>query len=325
MKTITILALETAVPATVVDPRYMFSAVNEFYKSAGNQPPFKIQIAGLTKEVKLNDGMFSIHTDVLIKDVKQTDIIIIPAISGNIHAALKANKNFIPWIVDQYRNGAEVASLCIGAFVLASTGLMKGKLCSTHWLFANEFRMMFPDITLVDDKVITDQNGLYSSGGATSLWNLLLYLVEKYTNRETAILASKFFLLDISRSSQAPFTMFKGQKDHDDEVIVEVQDYIEKKFKNKITVDELSEKFGIGRRTFERRFKKATSNTVAEYIQRVKIEAAKKQLELSRKTVGEVMYAVGYSDTKAFRDVFKKITGMSPVDYKNKYAKVAMA
>ena len=325
MKNITILVLETAVPAAVVDPRYMFSAVNEFYKNAGNQPPFKIQLAGLTKEVKLNDGIFSIHTDVLLKDVKKTDLIIIPAISGNINAALKANKNFIPWIIDQHKNGAEVASLCIGAFVLASTGLMKGKLCSTHWLFANEFRMMFSDITLVDDKVITDQNGLYSSGGATSLWNLLLYLVEKYTNRETAILASKFFLLDISKNSQAPFTIFKGQKDHDDEVIVEVQDYIERKFKNKITVDELSERFGMGRRTFERRFKKATSNTVAEYIQRVKIEAAKKQLELSRKTVSEVMYAVGYSDTKAFRDVFKKLTGMSPVDYKNKYTKVAMA
>ena len=319
------MVLETAVPAAIVDPRYMFNTVNEFYKSVGNQAPFKVQLAGLRKEVKLCDGMFSIHTDVLIKDIKKTDLIIIPAISGNINEALKANKNFIPWIIDQYNNGAEVASLCIGAFVLASTGLLKGKMCSTHWLFANEFRNMFPDIVLVDDKVITDQSGLYSSGGATSLWNLLLYLVEKYTNRETAILASKFFLLDISKNSQAPFTMFKGQKEHDDEIIIEVQDYIEKKCKNKITVDELSDKFGIGRRTFERRFKKATSNTVAEYIQRVKIEAAKKQLELSRKTIGEVMHAVGYSDTKAFRDVFKKITGMSPVDYKNKYSKSAVA
>jgi transcriptional regulator GlxA family with amidase domain len=325
MKSITILVLETAVPAAIVDPRYMFSTVNEFYKSAGNQAPFKVQLAGLHKEVKLSDGMFSIHTDILIKDIKKTDLIIIPAISGNINEALKANKSFIPWIIDQYNNGAEVASLCIGAFVLASTGLLKGKICSTHWLFANEFRNMFPDIILVDDKVITDQSGLYSSGGATSLWNLLLYLVEKYTNRETAILASKFFLLDISKNSQAPFTMFKGQKEHDDEIIIEVQDYIEKKCKNKITVDELSDKFGIGRRTFERRFKKATSNTVAEYIQRVKIEAAKKQLELSRKTIGEVMHAVGYSDTKAFRDVFKKITGMSPVDYKNKYSKATVA
>jgi transcriptional regulator GlxA family with amidase domain len=325
MKSITILVLETAVPAAIVDPRYMFSTVNEFYKSAGNQAPFKVQLAGLHKEVKLSDGMFSIHTDILIKDIKKTDLIIIPAISGNINEALKANKSFIPWIIDQYNNGAEVASLCIGAFVLASTGLLKGKICSTHWLFANEFRNMFPDIILVDDKVITDQSGLYSSGGATSLWNLLLYLVEKYTNRETAILASKFFLLDISKNSQAPFTMFKGQKEHDDEIIIEVQDYIEKKCKNKITVDELSVKFGIGRRTFERRFKKATSNTVAEYIQRVKIEAAKKQLELSRKTIGEVMHAVGYSDTKAFRDVFKKITGMSPVDYKNKYSKATVA
>ena len=224
-------------------------------------------------------------------------------------------------IVEQYKNGAEVASLCIGAFLLASTGLLNGKSCSTHWLFTNEFRNMFPEVKLVDDKVITDQNGLYSSGGATSYWSLLLYLVEKYTNRDMAIMASKFFLLDIDKNSQAPFIMFKGQKDHEDHEIVEVQEYIEKNYKRRITVEELSDKFRIARRTFERRFKKATSNTLIEYIQRVKIEAAKKQLESGRKTVNEVMYDVGYTDTKAFRDVFKKLSGMSPVDYRNKYNK----
>ncbi len=325
MKNIIILLPETAIPACIVDPRYMFTAVNEFLRQAGKPPMFNVQIAGLSKEVKLNDGLFSVHADVLLKDVRRADLIIIPAISGDIKKALKANSDFIPWLVHQYKNGAEIASLCIGAFLLASTGLLNGKTCSTHWLYANEFRNMFPQVNLVDDRIVTVQNGLYSSGGATSYWNLLLYLVEKYTNREMAVLASKFFLLDIDRNTQSPFIMFKGQKEHDDAEILKAQEYIEKKFNNKITVDELSEKFNIGRRTFERRFKKATTNTVVEYMQRVRTEAAKKQLEIGRKTVSEVMYHVGYTDTKAFRDVFRKITGMSPIDYRQKYVRNAIA
>ncbi|MBL0742484.1 GlxA family transcriptional regulator [Chryseolinea lacunae] len=319
MKNVIILVPETAVSAAIVDPRYMFTAVNEFIKSAGQPPLFNVQLVGLTKEVKLSDGLISIHTDATLKTVKHADLIIVPAISGNIANAIKMNRDFIPWIVQQYKNGAEVASLCIGAFLLASTGLLDGKQCSTHWLYANEFRAMFPDITLVDSKIITEQNGLYSSGGANSYWNLLLHLIEKYTNRDMAILASKFFVLDIGRDTQSPFSIFKGQKIHDDPEIVKVQEFIEGHVPEKISIDQLSEEFGIGRRTLERRFKKATNNTVVEYIQRVKIEASKKQLESGRKTVNEVMYDVGYTDSKAFRDVFKKVAGVSPVDYRNKY------
>ncbi len=319
MKNVSILVLETSIPAAIVDPRYMFTAINMFFKNASHQPFFNVSLVGISKEVKLSDGSITIHTDQLIKNVKKTDLIIIPAISGDVKEAIKKNAAFIPWITEQHRKGAEVASLCIGAFMLASTGLLNGKSCSTHWLFANDFRDMFPEVQLVEDKIITDQNGLYSSGGATSYWNLLLYLVEKYTTRQMAITASKFFLLDMERESQMPFVMFKGQKDHEDFQIVKAQEFIEKHFQSKLTVDELANKFGIGRRTFERRFKKATANTVIEYMQRVKIEAAKKQLERGRKTVNEVMYDVGYTDAKAFRDVFKKVAGMSPVDYRNKY------
>jgi transcriptional regulator GlxA family with amidase domain len=242
-------------------------------------------------------------------------------VSGNLENAIKLNQDFLPWIQKHYKGGSEVASLCLGAFILASTGLLNGKSCSTHWLFANEFRTMFPEIDLVANKVITEQNGIYSSGGANSYWNLLLHLVEKYTNRELAILASKFFVLDIDRQSQSPFAIFKGQKVHDDSEIKQAQEHIESNFQEKITVDELADKYNIGRRTFERRFKKATHNSVVEYMQRVKIEAAKKQLEVGRSSVNEVMYDVGYTDIKAFRDVFKKITGMSPIDYRTKYNK----
>ena len=212
----------------------------------------------------------------------------------------------------------------MGAFLLASTGLLNGKKCSTHWSFANEFRELFPEVELVDGSIITEEHRIYSSGGANSYWNLLLHLVEKYTNRETAILASKYFAIDIDRDSQAAFAMFKGQKEHHDNDILKAQNYIEKNIQEKITVDELADMVSVGRRSFERRFRQATNNSVLEYIHRVKIEAAKRSFETSRKNINEVMFDVGYTDTKAFRTIFKKITGLTPVEYRNKYSKQAI-
>jgi transcriptional regulator GlxA family with amidase domain len=321
MKHISILVPNEAVPAAIVDPRYMFTAVNQFFRQADREPVFEVELVGLSKQVPLNNGVFSVNPDKTLSEVKKTDLVIIPAISGDIKSALDANAGFVPWIVDQYNRGAEVASLCLGAFLLASTGLLSGRKCSTHWLFANEFREMFPDVVLTDGSIVTEEHGIYSSGGAASYWNLLLHLIEKYTNREMAIRASKFFAIEIDRRSQSPFIMFNGQKKHEDEPIRQAQEFIEKNVTEKISVEELALRFAIGRRHFERRFKKATNNTPVEYIQRVKIEAAKKDLESGRKTVNEVMYDVGYSDIKAFRTVFKKITGLSPVEYRNRYTK----
>ncbi len=323
MKKVSILVPETAVLAAIADPRYMFTAVNQFLASAGKPPLFDVQLVGITKEVRLNDGLFTIHPDKLLDEVQQTDLIFIPALSGDMKTALELNQAIVPWVQQQYRDGAEVASLCIGAFLLASTGLLHGKQCSTHWLFANEFRQMFPDVELMDGSIITESDGIYSSGGASSYWNLLLYLVEKYTNRETAVLASKFFAIDIDRSNQSAFMMFQGQKDHPDLEIRQAQDFIEQHFQEKISVEHLADRVAVGRRSFERRFKAATNNTVVEYVQRVKIEAAKRKLESSRMNVNEVMMDVGYTDTKAFRDVFKKITGLTPVEYRNKFNKQA--
>jgi transcriptional regulator GlxA family with amidase domain len=321
MKHVSILVPETAVIEAIADPRYLFTAVNQFLMVSGKAPLFNVELVGLSKEIKLENSLFSVHTDRLLKDVKKSDLVFIPALSGDIEKALELNKNMIPWIIDQYENGAEVASLCIGAFLLAQTGLLNGKKCSTHWNSANDFRQMFPEVELVDGCIITEDHGIYTSGGANSYWNLLLYLVEKYTDRDTAILASKYFAIDIDRESQSAFMMFRGQKDHDDKAIKGAQDFIEENFQEKIKIDELADRFAVGRRSFERRFKKATNNTVIEYIQRVKIEAAKRSFETGRKNINEVMFEVGYTDTKAFRTVFRKITGLSPIEYRNKYNK----
>ena len=324
MKNVAILVPETAVIEAVADPLYMFKAVNQFLQSSGKAPLFKVELVGLSKEIKLDNSLFSVHTDKLLKDVKKTDLIFIPALSGDMKTALELNRGLVPWIVEQYQNGAEIASLCVGAFLLASTGLLNGKKCSTHWNQANEFRTMFPEVELVDGSIITEEQGIYSSGGANSYWNLLLYLVEKYTDRDTAILASKFFAIDIDRDSQSSFMMFQGQKEHDDADIIKTQEFIETSYHDKITVDQLASMVAVGRRSFERRFKKATNNTVVEYIQRVKIEAAKRRFESSYKNINEVMFDVGYTDTKAFRTIFKKITGLTPIEYRNKYNKQPM-
>lgn len=302
---------------------HILSEVNNCLASLDRDPLFKVQLVGISEEATQRNGLFTVTPDLLIKDVKKTDLIIIPATQDPPHIVMELNKEFVPWIIDQYKGGAEIATFCVGAFFLAGTGLLKGRQCATHWKMVNDFRQMFPDVNVVDDRIMTEEDGIYTSGGAYSFLNLLIYLIEKYAGRDVAVLISKTFMIDPDRYSQSPFIIFKGQKEHEDTPILEAQEFIEKNWQEKITVDQLASMFALGRRNLERRFKKATSNTVVEYIQRVKMEAAKKALETSRKSVNELMYDVGYSDTKAFRTVFKRVTGLSPIEYRNKYNKEA--
>lgn len=321
MKHISILIPEGDCSLTHIEATHMiFSEVNNILANKDKPPLFHIQLVGLNKERGIKKGLYTIFPDALMKDVKQTDLIIIPALQGkDMKKGLEENQPFVPWIIQQYQRGSEVASLCLGSFLLAETGLLSGKKCTTHWGYANAFREMYPDVELMTEKILVDEGGIYSSGGALSFTNLVLYLIEKYSGRDMAIIMSKIFMIDIDRDSQNPFIMFNGQKGHEDIPIRLAQEFIEQNFSEKLTVEELASRFALGRRNLERRFKKATSNTVIEYIQRVKIEAAKMSLESSRENVTEVMYKVGYSDTKAFRTTFKKITGLSPIQYRSKY------
>ncbi len=212
MKHISILVPRGAILGSLEGPRQLFSEVNGVLERMGKDPLFKVHLVGLANETPVYNGLYTIYSDSLIDDIKKTDLIIIPALDGDPKKTLEHNKEFIPWIVEQYKAGAEVASLCVGAFLLASTGLLSGKKCATHWMAANDFRKMFPEVNLVEDKIITDENGIYSSGGAFSYLNLILYLIEKYAGREIAVFCSKAFQIDIQRDSQSPFIMFRGQR-----------------------------------------------------------------------------------------------------------------
>ncbi|SNC77254.1 transcriptional regulator, AraC family with amidase-like domain [Hymenobacter gelipurpurascens] len=321
MKRISILVPKGAILGSIEGPRLVFAEVNALLQRMGKPALFSIQLVGLHHATSVCGGLYTVATDVLLPDVTQTDLVIIPAVDGDLEQALENNREFLPWIVQQYKSGAEVASLCLGAFLLAATGLIDGRQCTTHWAAANDFRRMFPGVELCEDKLITDEHGIYSSGGAFSYLNLVLYLIEKYAGREMAVFCAKVFQIDIERVSQSAFVVFNGQKAHEDEPIKKAQAYIEANYQEKITVDELASMLALGRRNLERRFKKATANSVVEYIQRVKMEVAKNSLESSRENVNEVMYQVGYTDPKAFRLTFKRVTGLSPKQYRSKYSR----
>lgn len=301
----------------------ILTRANEHWRRMGNKSKIEVRIAGLVKELKLDVGFFSVHP-IHIMDIKKTDLVIIPSFYYDDNL-IEDNKELVVWVREQYKGGAEIASICSGAFLLAATGLLDGKTCSTHWNSAANFKRMFPHINLQVDKLITAEQGIYTNGGGYSFLNLILLLVEKYFDRQVAIFCSKIFQIDIERTSQSPFHIFQAQKNHGDELVGKAQTYIEENLSDKISFEELASKLATSRRNFDRRFIKATGNTPVEYLQRVKVEVAKSTLEKGRKSIFEVMNEVGYSDDKAFREVFKRITGISPLDYRAKFNKEAVS
>ncbi len=303
----------------IIGTYHIFTEANNYYERLNKRKLFTIELAGVSVQADFVNGLLKVMPQTNIDALSETDLIIIPAITAAFKKPEAGNVRLVDWITKQYKKGAEVASMCTGAYLLAATGLLDRRSCSIHWNAAANFKNLFPKVDLKAEKLITDEQGIYTNGGGYSFLNLLLYLVEKYYDRQTAIYCSKIFQVDLDRQTQSDFVIFKGQKSHGDEVVVMAQEYIEKNFSGKISMDELSKKFSIGRRSFDRRFIKATGNTPVEYWQRVRVESAKREFETSRKTVNEVMYEVGYTDVKAFREVFRKVTGVSPLGYKGKY------
>ena len=320
MKHVSILPLYDATLTSIDSSHQLLSRVNDFMRYQGKPPFYDIEVVGLTKNTKLSNGLYTINTDKTISQIERTDVIVLPLLCGDFKKAIQENKKYTDWLIAQYHKGAEIVCLCVGSFYLASTGLLDNRKCAVHWAARMSLRKCFPNVKIIDDSIITDEKGIYTCGGGYSYLNLLLYIFEKHLDRGISILASKMFEIDIERKSQNPYMIFIGQKKHGDELVLKAQEFIENNPTENYTVDKISENLNVGRRTFERRFKKCTGNSILEYIQRVKVEFAKKHLEAGRKTVNEIIYETGYNDIDAFRKVFKKITDLSPVDYRKKYS-----
>lgn len=307
---IAVLEYENVIKSSVAGPYDMFSQLN-----------------GLAKMLLPDSEIEEISVEILsssgLKNDDKYDLVIVPAMEfSTIFQVLEREQNMINWIKLQYEKGAEIASICLGAFLLAATGLLAKKRATTHWMGAEIFKKMYPETRLVDDKIITDYDRIYTSGGAYSFTTLIIYLIEKYFGHEVAIIVSKVFLIHIHDSVQTPFNILNLQKSHNNDTIESVQRYIESNFSKGIRIEELAKMANMTDRTFMRNFKKATGNSPYEYIQKVKIEKAKKLLELKDIGIEQVSFEVGYNDFAAFRKTFKKYAGLTPSKYKKTYGKM---
>lgn len=323
MKHISILVpLGDSIVDTIIAPYNLFRMANVYHQKLNGlrEPLFEIDLVGIGEEPVTYQKLFTITPTASIATIQKTDLIIISPISGDLEKAIEKNMELINWIKEQrIRHHSELASLCKGAFLLAETGLVNGKNCTTHWTAHNLFQQKYPKVNLVSENIICEDNGIYSSGGAYSILNFTLYLIERHFGRETAIWTSKISEIDFDRVSQSQFIIFSGQKEHTDEEIKAAQEFIEVNYADKINVEAIAKNVNLNARSFLRRFKKATSNTPLEYIQRVRVEAAKRKLESTTQTIMEVMFDIGYNDQKAFRSTFRKYSGLSPKEYQRKY------
>jgi transcriptional regulator GlxA family with amidase domain len=298
----------------------LLSGANLYLAGIGQPPAFHLELVGEKENPPPGFPLIGYHT---FADAARPHLIIIPSFLVGKVSLLSDNAAGIEWIKQQRVKGTELASLCVGSYFLAEAGLLDGKEVTSHWAVAGDMQRRYPAIRMRSDQVITDQDGIYTSGGAFSSLKLILYLIEKFCGREAAIWISKMYAIEMDRTSQAHFAVFTGQHQHEDKEILRAQQYIEQHYQDPISMDHLSKLVNMGQRNFIRRFKAATNNTPFEYLQRVRIESAKRALENNDKDVMSIMDDASYKDQKAFRSIFRRLTGLSLQEYKKKYARTS--
>jgi len=296
----------------------VFESANRFYEEAGDTQPFTIKLLYLSgHETPAYDG----YTPMVIDGATCYDLLLIPSFkNNNISESLQENGPWLPWLTAQHSAGAAIASFCTGAFVLAAAGLLNGRPATTHINAEAVFARMFPLVQLQAEAVVTEKDNIYTSGGATNTFHLLMLLLERYANREVAVRAAKMFSIDLDRNRQTYFGSFTPLENHGDDLVKQAQDEIKKNYSKANTIEELITDVPASRRNLVRRFKLVTGITPIEYLQKTRIEAAKQLLEQSRYSILEVMLESGYNDLKTFRTLFKKTVGMTPKMYRDKFS-----
>lgn len=322
MKKVTILGLHNSMATTIFGPMDILNQAGRLWNRVGNTPPtpfFDVGIASADgRPIRCTNNVL-VQPHCSIEAVERTDLIVI-ASATYIEQILQKHPELVPWILNQYDQGAHVASICTGVFLLAETGLLDGKSATLHWGFTQLFRARYPRVALKQDHMFLDQGRLYCSAGVNAGMDLSLYLVEKFCGRQTAVASAKTMVLDLGREMQTPYGSFSFSKDHGDISVVEAQDWIEQHYTQSIDYDDLAEKFHMSRRSLERRFKQATRVTPLGYLQHLRVETAKRLLEEGNQTFNEVTYQVGYEDISFFRKLFVRLTGLRPKEYQQRFS-----
>lgn len=325
MKKVTILGLYNTMATTIFGPMDILNQAGRLWNRVSRSPQtpfFDVTIASADGQPIRSVNNILIQPHCSIEKVQQTDLIIIPS-ATHIDKILEMHPELVAWIRRQYDQGAHVASICTGVFLLAETGLLDGKSATLHWGFTEVFRKRYPGITIRQDQMYLDHGRLYCSAGVSAGMDLSLYLVEKFCGRRAAVESAKTMVLDMGRKMQTPYDSFFAPKDHGDALMVTAQEWIEQHHTQTIDYEKLAGRFQMSRRSLERRFKKAVGVTPLCYLQKLRVENAKQLLEEGRQNFNEITYQVGYEDIAFFRKVFIRLTGLRPKEYQHRFSRIS--
>lgn len=266
------------------------------------------------------ERLFGYEVNSIQDAFEKLDLILIPAFTtDNMGEMIAKNKNFIPWLKQQHESGAELASFCTGVFLFAASGLLNEKLATTHVDACSAFTKAFPMVKLKPEETLTADGSLYTSGGSTSTFHLLILLVQQYCGNEIAVQIAKIFSIDLNRYKQSYFSTFRPNHLHNDTLVAMLQQKIESQYHSIEKLEEITKDIPTSTRNMTRRFKQVTGIPPIEYLQNIRVESSKKYLEQTQLSISEIIEKTGYNDPKAFRKVFYKMVGMKPIEYREKF------
>jgi transcriptional regulator GlxA family with amidase domain len=325
MKKVVILAAEGCVLSTIASPMDMFLQAGVMWNvTMGKRPDpaFEVKIVTSDGQPVMALNQVPVVPACAMHDIQDVDLIIIPSQGFFFDLQSEAHIARVDWLKKWSKNGADLASVCTGAFTLAATGLLDGKSATTHWGMARQFKKTYPEVKLRTDLMVTDEGNLFCGGGITADLNLSLYLIRKFCGREIALQSARCTMADLDRISQAPFSVFVPEKNHSDRGILKAQDWIEENYQKNVNLQELAATTGVSLRQFNRRFKSATGETGIKYLQLVRIEAAKMALINTDQSFEDISRNAGYENVSFFRRVFKSNTSVTPVVYRQRFSQI---
>lgn len=325
-----ILALDGAIYSSIIGPMDVFSVANALRQASGQSDFAQVRILRIGRRAPMSFNQIEIHTHGRIDAGDRFDVVILPAMMSmsDDHEEIfpaYGMPSLVPWLQRQHARGACLGSVCAGSFLLAQTGLLNGRSATTHWNLVAQFKERYPQVHLQAQKMLIDEHDLITAGGVTAYFDLALHLVRKFGSAELAAGCSKFLLIDPRRPSQSPYQAAQFPKSHADDAILALQDHLESHYSEPVTLEQMGTVSGLGERTLLRRFRSATGDSPIMYLQRVRIEAARRLLELTRDSIDEIAWQVGYENSSSFSRLFKKATGMTPGDYRKKFSLAVMA
>jgi transcriptional regulator GlxA family with amidase domain len=319
---VTVLLLDQTFSSTAVGPMEVFQHAGFLWNHLTGKPVqrrFQVKLASADGDMVQCDGPIRIEPMAAIDDIRKTDLIFIPTTGLSIDDVVERNAAVVPWLKRWHKRGAAIAGVCSGVGLLAATGLLDGKRATTHWALAERFRQKYPNVKWMPELMVTEDHGFYCGGGVHAALDLTLYLVEEFCGHEVAMESAKALLIETPRAWQAGFAVVPLKMEHNDEAISVAQDWLHKNFHRPFPLEAPAHRAGMSLRNFVRRFKQATGDSPLEYLQKLRIAAAKRLLESNHRTMQEISHAVGYQDVAFFRVLFQRHTGVSPSAYRERF------